>query len=99
MSDIQDTSKGKQRVLEILRKFRQDTLNFDPSKPSNSNIIELDQALDSIEEVLQEEYRHGYNANSRDCECNGKIPHRHIMMDEKSHNIRPDINRGRWESK
>lgn len=46
---------------------------------------------------FEEQYRKGYNANSRDCYCDslgateGVLPHRHLMSDGKSYNIRPDL--------
>lgn len=47
------------------------------------------------EQEVDEAYRKGYNANSRDCYCHVEVfmvtPHRHLMGDGKSHNIRPDI--------
>lgn len=40
-----------------------------------------------------ESYRKGYNDNARDCFCDAfpLTPHRHLMDDGESHDIRPDI--------
>lgn len=53
-----------------------------------------------INKQVEEAYRKGYNANARDCFCDKanyrgfseKVPHHHLMTDDKSHPIRPDIN-------
>jgi len=45
-------------------------------------------------------YRKGYNDNARDCYCNspgateGVLPHKHLLDDGESHNIRPNLPKG-----
>lgn len=53
-----------------------------------------------IADQVREAYRKGYNDNARDCYCDSTkvieslIPHKHLMDDGKSHNIRPDLPKG-----
>lgn len=54
------------------------------------------QVEDYIAAQTKEAYRKGYNDNARDCYCGQNIPdnfmpHRHLLGDGKSHDIRPDI--------
>lgn len=46
-----------------------------------------------LKEVEREAYRHGYNDNARDCNCDkfSIKPHHHLLDDGKSHSIKPDI--------
>ena len=45
----------------------------------------------------QEAYRQGYNDNARNCYCDspgateGVLPHKHLMDDGESHDIRPEV--------
>lgn len=47
----------------------------------------------AIEELLIKAYRNGYNDNARDCLCTGGIPHKHLIDDGDSYDIRPNINK------
>lgn len=52
-----------------------------------------------VEAREAEAYRQGYNDNAKNCYCDspgateGVIPHKHIMGDGESHDIRPDVQR------
>lgn len=48
---------------------------------------------DDLEELLIKAYRNGYNDNARDCLCTGGIPHKHLIDDGDSYDIRPNINK------
>lgn len=42
-------------------------------------------------EAVMDAYENGYNDNARDCYCDGgTIPHKHLLDDGESHDIRPD---------
>jgi hypothetical protein len=47
--------------------------------------------------LIAKAYFNGYNDNARDCYCDSKkaiesiIPHKHLMDDGESHDIKPDI--------
>lgn len=66
--------------------------------------IPIDDLMDIIElfiaNQVREAYRKGYNDNARDCYCDSAkvieslIPHKHLMDDGKSHDIRPDLPKG-----
>jgi hypothetical protein len=57
-------------------------------------IIQRLEALQGIEELLIKAYRNGYNDNARDCLCTGgTIPHKHLIDDGDSYDIRPNINK------
>lgn len=50
-----------------------------------------------IANQVKEAYKKGYNDNARNCYCDspgateGVLPHKHLMDDGESHDIRPDI--------
>ncbi len=55
---------------------------------------ETTDAKQAIEELLIKAYRNGYNDNARDCLCTGgTIPHKHLIDDGDSYDIRPNINK------
>ena len=58
------------------------------------------QVEDYIAAQTKEAYRKGYNDNARDCYCDSTklieslIPHKHLLDDDKIHNIRPNLPKG-----
>jgi hypothetical protein len=76
-----------------------DTLNRQPKLNKNmpkTTSLWLDryEAKQAIEELLIKAYRNGYNDNARDCLCTGgTIPHKHLIDDGDSYDIRPNINK------
>jgi hypothetical protein len=51
-----------------------------------------------VKPLLEEAYRNGYNDNARDCYCDGgSIPHKHLLDDGDSHNLKPDLKEARHE--
>jgi len=89
-------------ILEDITNFAQFTTD------SDGNIVPLNwkqspvlaDIKQAILQKLQEEYKRGYNDNARDCYCDStKVieslrPHKHLMDDGKSHDIRPDLPKG-----
>ena len=52
-----------------------------------------------LKEAVEEAYRRGYNDNARNCYCDspgateGVLPHKHLLTDETSVELRPDISK------
>ena len=80
----------------------------DPKDPYNCIDCNGEQKLKkAIQTLIDQAYRKGYNDNSRDCLCDSvdyrgfteRVPHRHLMDDGESYDIKPDITALQEENK
>ena len=81
---------------KILRDFGEEYWS-DIEHGDGDHSITVTEATNTIQVLIAKAYFNGYNDNARDCYCDSKkaiesiIPHKHLMDDGESHDIKPDI--------
>lgn len=91
-SDPTLTQKLRATLWGVLDNTQSACVGHEGSYLKESAEYQIDQAISAIQGIVEEAYRHGYNDNARDCFCGGSsIPHKHLIDDGKSYEIKPDL--------
>lgn len=92
-------------LREAIKKYAQDYFVLLRTPTIESKDIaekKLDEIMNDLQSELEkrerEAYKKGYNDNAKNCYCDslgaleGVLPHKHLLTNEESSLIRPDIN-------